>query len=198
MAPPPRRGQCTSMAAAAMLLTQLFFETQKKRRSRSAVTLPVSRALRRAVAGDVWLRFHRKQCGSMENSLLRRMSWFIYDSGWLFGACIQQFFSMMFHFTPKNHTPALILYFSGRFCKKFHVSSDETEILNRGCSHSLPWSKAVRNKAVVTWVWVKFGVFTYLRPFLAYLDLDFTWAICVGHRPRHSENPTFGSDLGVI
>jgi hypothetical protein len=28
--------------------------------------------------------------------------------------------------------------FSGRFCKKFHVSSDETEILNRGCSHSLP------------------------------------------------------------
>ena len=50
MAPPPRRGQCTSMAAAAMLLTQLFFETQKKRRSRSAVTLPVPMALRRGVA----------------------------------------------------------------------------------------------------------------------------------------------------
>ena len=130
-----------------------FFWNAKKRRSRSAVMLPVSRALRRAVAGDVWLRFHRKQCGSMENSLLRRMSWFIYDSGWLFGACIQQFFSMMFHFTPKNHTPALILYFSGRFCKKFHVSSDETEILNRGCSHSLPWSKAVRNCNFFFTVW---------------------------------------------
>ena len=35
--------------------------------------------------------------------------------------------------------------FSGRHCKKSHAASDETEILNRGCSHSLPWSKAVRN-----------------------------------------------------
>jgi hypothetical protein len=28
--------------------------------------------------------------------------------------------------------------FSGRHCKKSHAVSDETEVLNRGCSHSLP------------------------------------------------------------
>ena len=58
---------------------------------------------------------------------------------------IQQHFSHVIHFTPNNIRFALLLYFSGRFCKKFHVASDETEILNRGCSLLLPWSKAVRN-----------------------------------------------------
>ena len=37
-----------------------------------------------------------------------------------------------------------------------------------------------------------------LIPQVRDLDLDFTWAFCVGHRPMHSENEAFGYDLGIM
>ena len=82
--------------AAAMLLTQLFFKTQKIWRSRSAVTLPVSRALRQAVGDESCLRRCRNhgQVGAQTNVVKGVVIHLLQHV--IIGTCIQQVFSMIF------------------------------------------------------------------------------------------------------